>query len=101
MLFVAGYVFTPSVAKVLAAGLCGVVSRLLFLKGLKANRVVVVTVVILLLFNNGGVPRLVGNVNGNIGGFGSNMGKLRSSVGVSSASGGWGVTRLRRRRVSF
>lgn len=55
---------------------------------------------VLLLFNKGGVPRLVHNLNGNIGDFGSNIGRTGSRVGgtgsrvsrptgAASGSGGW------------
>lgn len=63
----------------------GVANALLFLK-LKVRRVLFVTLVILLFFNKGGVPRLVGKLNGKIGDFGRKVGKIRSSV--SKGSGG-------------
>ncbi len=67
--------------------MAGCVRAFLFVNNVKLRRVLLVTLVMLLFFNNGGVPRLVHKLNGNIHSFGSKVGS--STIrGRSSARGG-------------
>lgn len=65
----------------------GCVGAALLFVNVNARRFLFLTLVVLLLFNKGGVPRLVGNVNGNMEDFGRNVGRIRSGLGRASRGG--------------